>query len=578
MVKLAQSLLALTLLLAAATAAAATVEVDVSPEPVILGEACRISFKVSGAIDGEPDFAPLETHFDILARNRQSALNWTNGRREQSTTWVLSAMPRAAGKAEIPPLDFGGIRSPARTVEIVARAAGARSDAPADILLRVDIDNRTPYVQQQVIYTIRLLHRVDLSSPRFSALETSADAIIKPLGDGRQYLEKVDGLTYEAFEQRYAIFPQQSGPLTIKPVVLTTQVVSGRGRRSFFDPFSQALQTRRVASEALDLEVRPVPAAFPAGATWLPARKLRLHEEWEPDVEQADVGAPLSRTVFLWADGLVAGQLPELEMRAPDGVRVYPDQAQSNDQEAATGFTAVAQRKFALIAGNPARVTFDAVSLPWWNTETDRLERAELPARTLRFSAAGVPAATGDGAARGSTAAATPAAAAESTAPGATRLQGWWPWLTAVASAAWVLTALAWWASARRGRRTPSTPRAPRAGETLPHGARAAKALKSACADNDPAAAAAAVLAWARASERPGATRTRSLRDAAALALEPDLGAEILALDRALYGTTEAPWHGDPLWQAFRREPRQAPPATRPSGTTLPPILKLAGK
>ena len=344
--------------------AAAEVTLEVSPQPIIANQSCQLVFKVVGD-GGEPDFAPLEPYFEILGRNRQTSIRWINGRREDSTTWVLNAMPRAPGEVEIPPIAFGKQRSPARRVEIVATPAADRP-AQADVLLEVDAEPANPYVQQQVIYTIRLLHRVDLSSPRFSPITASADAIIKPLGDGSQSTRRIDGITYEVLEQRYAVFPQQSGRLVIEPLVLTTQIVNGR--RSLFDPFSQSLQTRRVESEAVALDVRPVPADFPADATWLPARRLRLHEEWEPDTTTAEAGVPLSRTLFLWADGLVSGQLPKLELEAPAGLKVYPDQAQSNEQDTANGFTAVQQQKFAIIAGAPGSQRFAALSLPWWNT------------------------------------------------------------------------------------------------------------------------------------------------------------------------------------------------------------------
>ncbi|MGR8922125.1 MAG: BatD family protein [Gammaproteobacteria bacterium] len=376
-------LLILSVALVAGGAGAAEISLDVSPLPAVVNESCRLSFTAAGAVAGEPDFAPLERLFDIVGRNRQTSIAFINGRRQQTTTWTLSAIPRRTGTLAIPAIAFGADRSPPRNIEVVAPSAAAAGDGAADIMLEVDVDTRTPYVQQQVIYTFRLLARVDLSSPRFSALETSGDAIIKPLGDGRQFLHKVNGVTYEAFEQRYAIFAQQSGPLRIAPLTLTTQIASRK--RNFFDPFSQTMQTRRVVSDAVELDVRPVPASWPSGATWLPATRLRMHDEWSPDVTSADIGAPLARTVFLWAEGLIASQLPELGLAAPDGIKVYPDQPQASDQDTDAGFTAVKQQKFALIASSAGAAAFEAIELPWWNTLTDTLETARIPARAIEF-------------------------------------------------------------------------------------------------------------------------------------------------------------------------------------------------
>ncbi len=545
------------------SSAQAAVEFEVSPEPIVANESCRLSFTVTGEADGEPDFSPLEAHFDIIGRNRQTSIAWINGKSEQSTSWVLSAMPLTTGRIEIPSIAFGAQRSAPKSVEVIA-APRRQANNAEDIILEVAADTTTPYVQQQVIYTIRLLHRVELSSPRFSALDTSADAVVKPLGDGRQYREQRSGTNYEVFEQRYAIFPQASGTLTIRPLALTTQIISRK--RSFFDPFSQSLQTRRIESQAVTLEVRPIPASFPSQATWLPARRVRLHEEWQPDVDTAKVGAPLSRTVFLWADGLIAGQLPEITVSPTPGIKLYPDQAQSSDKDTATGFTAIVQQKFALIAGTPGRGTFAEIRLPWWNVETDSLETATLAARTVEFVGAALPA----GSATTPTPATTADTGAAPVAPATGSAAGpQWSWLTAVAAGGWLLTALLWAASVWRRR--------PRAGKTtarereVPTGARAARELKSACATHDANAAAAALRAWAQTLAPTSDPRARALREIAALAQTADLSAAIMTLDAALYGRSEAAWTGTALWAAFRLEPRARPVST--STTRSPAII-----
>lgn len=556
--------LVLLFVLAHAALAAGEVRLEIAPSPVVMNESCRITFQVTGAADADPDFAPLEAHFDILGRNRQTSIKWVNGAREQTTTWVLSAMAKRPGTVEIPPIAFGTARSPARTVSIVHGAAPA-ADAGAEILLEVEATPDAPYVQQQVIYTVRLLHHIELSSPRFSSLTTSADAIIKPLGKGRQFVEKRGGRTYEAFEQRYAIFPQQSGELVVNPLVLTTQVVTGK--RSFFDPFSRTVTTRRVESDAVRVEVRPIPDAFPPGATWLPAARLRLYEEWEPDVTQTEAGTPLSRTLFLWADGLTGGQLPEIAFDPPAGVKVYPDQPQTNEQDTATGFTAVMQEKFALIPSSDGVSTFPAIEVPWWNTERDTLEIARLPERRLAIAApAGAATSPPDGAVSREPAA--PSATPAARAPG-----GPWFALTLVFAAAWALTLLAWWRHARRRPATPveSAPAArPSAGT-----AGATRDLKSACAAHAPRAARDALLAWARSG--PFAPAPLTLR-ALAEATGGDLGAEVRALEQALYGGDAGPWHGEALWDAFRRWRPAGTPRAAANDEALPRLFRLAGK
>ena len=100
------------LLFALATELFAAVGLEISPRPMAVDQSARLSFVVSGGSASEPDFAALENDFEILSRNRQSSLKWLNGRREQTTTWVLNVMPRKAGEVRIPSFDFGAGRSP----------------------------------------------------------------------------------------------------------------------------------------------------------------------------------------------------------------------------------------------------------------------------------------------------------------------------------------------------------------------------------------------------------------------------------------------------------------------------------
>lgn len=549
----------------AAFGAKAAIELEISPQPMVLNQSAELRFVLTGSNDADPDFSALTGAFDILSQNRQTAIKWINGKRDQSTTWTISVMPKRAGRITLPTIRFGNQASPARTIEVTEQHT-ASGDKTPDIVLEVEVDSEAPYVQQQVIYTVRLLHRVDLSSPRLSTIDTSGDAVIKKLDDGRQFVQKREGVSYEAYEIRYAIFPQASGPLTVNPIVLTAQVV--QGRRSFFDPLAHNRQARRVQSNAIELDVLPVPASFPAGATWLPAKRLRLHEQWEPDVSAATVGEPLARTVYLWADGLIAGQLPEFELSTPSGIKLYPDQAQTSDQSTADGFTAVQQQKFAVIANAAGEATFESIRLPWWNTTTDSLEYAVVEARAFGFERAASdtqPQPTKE---------AMPSAAAAAEKPPAGGNAETFRRLNYLLACGWALTAFAWWWVSRRHSAPTDDPQTRAA---IPQGSQAVNELKSACRDNDAQAAARALLGWGS-TLKPDAP-PHSLAALSACLHSDALIKAVRDLERARYGQAAASaWHGDTLWQAFRSEPRRPSKSDKATSTQLAPLFKLIGE
>ena len=556
------------LLLLSHGSAWAAVSLHINPEPAVRNQSIELTFTVTGDLDVEPDFSVLDNTFEIINTNRQTTKIWLNGSSKESTSFVLNAMPRTTGMVTIPAISFGQQSSTARDLVIgdaPAPATGAGDNA--DIMLQVSAAPESPYVQQQVIYTVKILHRVEIANPRLSNLTASGDAVIKQLTTGRQFTEHVNGEAYDGVEVKYVLFAQKSGRLRLAPMSLAAEVAVGR--RSAFDPFAQSLSTRRVESQAIELEVKPVPASFPPGATWLPAKRLRLYEEWEPDVNTAEVGVPLTRTLSLWADGLMAGALPKLQQATPADLKLYPDQALPTEQDTANGYSTTLQQKFAIVASRAGTAQIEELTIPWWNVESDQLEIARLPARLLTVSAASsvVPPLVMPAPAQ------PPATVASAAAP-ATDAAAGPPWraIALLLGLAWLVTLVLWWRYHPRG--TKFGQHTPVAGDSLnaPHGGRAIRDLKQACQVDDPRGARAALLAWTLA-QREHATSLHSLRELGQRA-GGELAAEIDALERHLYGADEKTWRGQALWQAFQNQAQHTP---RGEGLTnaIPGMFKL---
>ncbi len=548
---------------ARASATEPGVGLTLNPDPPPADESFSLVFEARGDVDADPDFKPLERDFEILGRKQQTSLQIVNGRRTRSTVWVLDVLPKHGAPLTVPAIGFGKYSTPPR--EIVFATAGATPQADDDgLFLEVDASPISPYVQQQVIYRLRLWRRYEISNASLSEPTLSADAIVKALDEDRSYEAERDGKRYEVIERRFAIFPQASGKVTVKPAVVTAQVVK-RGF-SLFDSFSQPVATKRVVSAAVELEVKPIPADFP-GDTWLPARQLSLHEEWLPAPPVAKVGEPLTRTLNLWADGLTAGQLPPVEMSQVAGLKSYPDRPQTSEQQTASGYSAVLQRKTALIPDRAGRIDVPAIEVPWWNTETDRLEIARLPALSLASKPvpglAPAPPAAVAPESKAPSAPAAPAPAPPGRAAGGIDGPGFWPALALVASVGWLLTLLLWWRRPAAGATpVPVTEAAAHPGH---------RALDASFAGGDPRRVAQALLDWARARwpEAP----PRSL-GALAARVDPAFAAALWDLDGALY----RPGAGEvdlsrlrQCWQAAsaaagrtQREPRSPLPALYP--------------
>jgi len=518
----------------------ADIAVSVDRNSIGADESFQIIFSASQAPDGAPDFSPLDKDFTRLGTSQEQAINWVNGSSSQVSKWIVTAMAKRSGSLSIPAIAFG--KDASRPLPIEVKSAAAQ-DKPAngnpELFLEVSAAPENPYLQSQVIYTLKLYTRVDIAQARLSEPEL-ADAVIEKLGDDSNYNSRINGVDYSVTERSYAIFPQKSGTMTVKPLQLTAEIVDGNNRSFggfFSSPFTR---NKRVESKAVTLQVRPLPAGF-TGAHWLPAEQLELSQQWSGDVGQMKVGEPLTRTLTLTARGAGVGQLPELNTGINDpALRIYPDQPVLQEQKAAGGVIAQRQEKLAVMPNKPGNYTLPEITVPWFNTVTEKMELATLPAMTVTVQGqAAEPSPAKPATAispQAENKAARPASQPEQASPST-----FWQWLSVFLGSAWLLT-LGYFLSRPK-------PKLPVAGDL-----EAAKAmsqekvvaqLRQACEANDAIAAKNALLAWGQ--QQFDAVNL----GAVARHCEARLRDEILVLNQILYGKNAGEWQGKKLFQAF---------------------------
>ena len=520
-------------LLAPQTAFAAQIDVSLDRNPVSLDESFEIIFTAAGSPDGAPDFSPLEQDFEILSQSQSSNSSWVNGQSSKTIQWTLNVMAKHPGSLIIPPVQFGNDVSQTASILVTQGTASKAVDTDEDLFLEAEATPESPYVQSQVLYTARLYRRVDIVQASLNEPEL-ADAVIEKLGEDSNYNTQINGVNYLVTERKYAVFPQKSGSVTIKPLVLTAEVVASN--RPNFNGFfnSQMTRTKKVSSKPVTLDVKPVPASF-TGQHWLSAEQLVLKQEWSGDNQQMKVGEPLTRTLTLLAKGTTVGQLPELNAgKIDDQLKAYPDQPVLQEQKKAEGLIAFREEKIAIIPSKAGSYKLPAIEVHWFNTQSQKMEIARIPETTITAAAV----------AGTQSAPQTPAVPAveqpqkiEATPIIQTQSNNIWLWVSVFLALGWLAT-LIYFLIRRTGKKPVVESNGSHKEIRL---ADSVKALKKACADNDAVAAKNALLAWGRQTSL-GAIAAQSdarLRD------------EILHLNQVLYGREADQWHGKKLFQAF---------------------------
>lgn len=519
--------------------ALAVVEASVDRTRLVEGETLELTLE-SGAANrfSRPELDALEEHFVIQGTRQLSLISQLDGRSQPVTRWIITLVPKRTGYVVIPPVVLDNVRSEPISLHVLSAEEAARDNnlQMAPVFIDTEMDTESPYVQAQVLMTLRIYHSVSLyDDSNLSGLDIP-DTRVESLGVPRQYERVINGVRHGVIEVRYALFPQSSGALEIPSQLFSATTLQPRDASSAFSARSGRLV--QVRSPSIVLQVQPVPDSYPADAPWLPARAVTLTETWQPDPSiELLSGESLTRSLSIEADGLSASQLPPLASLngiEVDGLRQYADQPRLDNSISENGVRGVRQDSSALLVQKAGNYQLPAQTLYWWNTRTDQLEQLELDAITLNVVGSDTFAA---GSASGAPVNGSDTAVVEG--------PPLWPWQLASATLALALglSLLIIYRLRQRLHLLEQPDTDEEIFDTVVQGNPLAD-LQTACRANHPAEARKALESWARQQDADGLI--------AITQRHPELAEALDDLNASLFGQTESHWRGKPLWRAVR--------------------------
>lgn len=539
-------LLLIVLILNTSLANAATIRAAIDRNPVNMGDSFQLTLTADDTPDADPDLEPLSLDFDILNQTHSSQSSWINGQSSQKIEWIVQLMPKHTGSIVIPSIAFGSDKSQPLTV-MVTQAAANPVQTDAELFLKVEATPNDPYVQGQVLYTLSFYRRVNISQARLDEPNLQ-DALIQKMGEDSNFNTQVNGVDYVVTERKYAIFPQKSGVFTIKPLALTAEVISQRqpSFNGFFNSPSTHMQ--RITSNAITLNVRPAPAAAQS-KHWLPAEELQIKQEWSGDIHAMRTGEPLTRTLSIVAKGATVGVIPELNKAVADpALKNYPDQPTIKELQKADGIYAIREEKIAFIASKAGTYQLPAIDIPWFNTKTQQMQVASIPATTLQVAAGAnspvTPPPAHSQAPQQNVPNTPPALNPVNIQTSQASDNSLWLWVALFLGIGWLSTLIYFLTGKRNAKSSLVTEKSPAKPDF-------SQALKQACQQNDPQAAKQALLQWGLSQY--------GVNSLGAIAEQCDsrLRDEILQLNHLLYAPdslgTES-WQGKRLYQAFTEQ------------------------
>lgn len=529
---------------------AASITAQFDRNPVALGDPVTLTFTANGVVDSEPDFSPLQQDFEIRGRTQSNSFNMINGVSSVQTLWELNLYPRNTGTLKIPPIQFGSEQCQVPELQVLDQPPPTAGGTDDDILIELEAEPKQPYVQQQTIITQRMLHiaplqqQATLSHPPIEVGKGN----IQQIGSTRNTTMMRNGRNYQVIERRYALFPQQSGELTLGRTAFEG-ILAEPGSNSF-DPFGVSGKRIRRFSQALTLQIQTQPAAY-NGRQWLPAKSITLNAHWQTPVDKLKAGEPVTLTLAIVAEGLTAEQLPKLEVQTPAGIKAYADQPELRNETNNDGIIGVRQEKWAIVAPYNGEYELPPITLAWWNIATGKQETTQVNAVKMHVSggqadpAGAIPLPVSP-----QQQVSASAATAPKPVPPTSTKWSFWERIAAILLLLWTLLSFGWLIRLWRQKQQNSAPKTAVPSVLSPKAdARAVlRQLEQACRQNQAQAAHDALLQWMDVGLNIHPVLVSALREQAA----PALQAELDTLNTALFGRDSNSWKGVALWQAIQ--------------------------
>lgn len=245
-------------------------EAYVDAKQIVLNSYLEVNFTLKNA-DGANFRPPKFEGFSVLSGpNRSSSTTIINGKVSKEISLSYTLKPDRKGKLRIgsASIKTNGkiLKTKPVPVEVLEGSSTGEEDE-AQVYVKAVPNVLKARVGQQIILDYKLYTTIDIDS--YNVLEESTYQgffakdikrydfrIVREVIDGKQYVTKII--------KRVALYPQQAGLLTIDPMHLQMGIVSNENKRSRSFFFNKQVKRLPVQTEAIQIEVEPLPPNPPA--------------------------------------------------------------------------------------------------------------------------------------------------------------------------------------------------------------------------------------------------------------------------------------------------------------------------
>jgi len=528
----------------------AAVSISIDRNPLRVNETFELTLHMDSAPVSRPPLEGLPEALSIIRSSNFYQRSTINGKTETQAGWRFTLKATEEGIFTIPAFNIDGKMTKPIQLKVLPAVNSTSINGQHDaIQLKANVDFDEVYVQQQIIYTIRLYRTVQAQYASLTEPQMP-EALLERLGEDRQYETDINGQRYIVLERRYVIFPQQQGAQEISPVIFTAEVSEGTKRFSTLGRFQSKSKTVSLSTKSIKINVKPQPKIL--DNWWLPATDATLTEKWLPEPPEFRVGKPVTWSYTIEALGLTATQIPEILPAESDGLKFYPDTADSENTATQEGIVGSRIQKIAVVPARAGALTIPEIKISWWDITEDKEREVTLPERTIEV----LPSEDGNYGQQPKihkqpdtavdTAASTTENAIDTIEPSKTPIISWdsdgWKMIAIASLFLWFITAIYLAVRKSSSNRQTDEKETPQSAEQSQF---TLKDMQDACKNHSATKARKAILGWC--ADHKYNENIRSLSDLAGCVNNNDLSEQLKLLERHLYAADQKQWNGATL-------------------------------
>ena len=365
--------------------AGVSVALSLDRQEATLSDSIRVAIKVSGtrSCDSSPVIKGLDS-FQVSQGGSSSRVEIINSNFSSSVEYTYYIQPSKPGTFQLGPAEVkvnGKVFKSNISTLSVLKAASPGSPAKGPIFLETTLSSKKAYVEEQVLYILKLYLKANVSDISLQLPELD-HLVFKQLAKPREYQGVYNGSTYRIIEVPYGLMSLKAGNYGIEPSRMSMTAYDQRkSRRGFFeDPFFRTGRPVTIASQALELKVIPLPdRGKPEGFSGL-VGNFQIKATLTPSKIRGGESATL--TVSINGKGNV-NRIPDLKLPALDRIKVYADEPVFEARPDPKGLSGFKTMKWAIVPEQQGDYEIPPLSLSFFDPDTHKYRIIQTPKQPL---------------------------------------------------------------------------------------------------------------------------------------------------------------------------------------------------